>query len=207
MHLPDGIIPFNQAIIYWIISIFFIFYFIKIMKDEENSKRLVYIAIFSAVVAVCSGISVPTPFGLPVHFFLIPLAVLILGPYSGVVVTFIALTIQALFLGMGGILSLGANIFVMGVVLSFITYFFYNLLGDMINKSLAIFISTLSGIIFASVGQMAIIMISGAGNFELLLITLIPFYSVVGLIEGFANTVIMKFIEKLEPEMLCLNKI
>ncbi len=207
MHLPDGIIPFNQAIIYWIISIFFIFYFIKIMKDEENSKRLVYIAIFSAVVAVCSGISVPTPFGLPVHFFLIPLAVLILGPYSGVVVTFIALTIQALFLGMGGILSLGANIFVMGVVLSFITYFFYNLLGDMINKSLAIFISTLSGIIFASVGQMAIIMISGAGNFELLLITLIPFYIVVGLIEGFANTVIMKFIEKLEPEMLCLNKI
>lgn len=207
MHLPDGIIPFSQAIIYWIISIFFIFYFIKIMKDEENSKRLVYIAIFSAVVTVCSGISVPTPFGLPVHFFLIPLAVLILGPYSGVVVTFIALTIQALFLGMGGILSLGANIFVMGVVLSFVTYFFYNLLGDMINKSLAIFISTLSGIIFASVGQMAMIMISGAGNFELLLITLIPFYIVVGLIEGFANTVIMKFIEKLEPEMLCLNKI
>ena len=93
------------------------------------------------------------------------------------------------------------------IILSFITYFFYNLLGDMINKSLAIFISTLSGIIFASVGQMAIIMISGAGNFELLLITLIPFYIVVGLIEGFANTVIMKFIEKLEPEMLCLNKI
>lgn len=207
MHLPDGIIPINQAIIYWIIILVFIgFYFYKIRKTEDYKYRLISTAIFSAAVAVCSAISIPTPFGIPIHFFLIPLAVLILGPNNGVIVTFIALLVQALFLGMGGIVSLGVNVFIMGIIISFVTFGFYKLFIN-INKSLAVFIGTLTGIIFASICQMLIILISGSGNFEILTITLVPFYILVGIIEGFINIIIMSFIEKMKPEMLDLEKI
>ncbi len=207
MHLPDGILPLNQAIIYWLIGlIFFGYYFIKFRKSRDN-QRLVNIAIFSAIVAVCSGISIPTPFGASIHFFLIPLAAILLGPYSGVVVTFIALSIQALGLGMGGILALGCNVLVMGVILSFVTYYTYKLMEDFFNKSVLIFLSTLTGIIFASISQMIIIMFSGTGNFELLILTLIPFYILVGIIEGFGNVVIIEFMEKLKPEIFDLEKI
>lgn len=207
MHLPDGILPLNQAIIYWLISlIFFGYYFIKFRKSRDN-QRLVNIAIFSAIVAVCSGISIPTPFGASIHFFLIPLAAILLGPYSGVVVTFIALSIQALGLGMGGILALGCNVLVMGVILSFVTYYTYKLMEDFFNKSVLIFLSTLTGIICASISQMIIIMFSGTGNFELLILTLIPFYILVGIIEGFGNVVIIEFMEKLKPEIFDLEKI
>lgn len=207
MHLPDGILPLNQAIIYWLISlIFFGYYFIKFRKSRDN-QSLVNIAIFSAIVAVCSGISIPTPFGASIHFFLIPLAAILLGPYSGVVVTFIALSIQALGLGMGGILALGCNVLVMGVILSFVTYYTYKLMEDFFNKSVLIFLSTLTGIICASISQMIIIMFSGTGNFELLILTLIPFYILVGIIEGFGNVVIIEFMEKLKPEIFDLEKI
>ena len=53
------------------------------------------------------------------------LAAVILGPEAAVIVVSIALMIQAVFFGDGGILAIGANCFNMGVVLPFVAYTVY----------------------------------------------------------------------------------
>jgi cobalt/nickel transport system permease protein len=207
LHLPDGIISFEQTIIYWIITLIIISIFLyKFSKDENKEKRIISIALFSVFTMVVTSVSVPSPLGVPIHFFLIPLIAIILGPLSSTIVSFVTLIMQALVLNMGGITSLGANFLVMGFILSIVTYGFYRIFGYL-NEKVAIFASTIIGIMFATFGQVAILLISGAMNFDILLSTLVPFYLFISIIEGFANVVIITAIEKTKPEIIEINKI
>lgn len=207
MHLPDGIISFEQAMIYWIITLIIILlFFYKFSKDENKEKRIIPIALFSVFTIVITSLSIPSPFGVPIHFFLIPLIAMILGPFSSTIVSFIALLMQVFTLNMGGITSLGANFIVIGFILPIVTYSFYKLFLNL-NKKLAIFGSTIIGIIAATFGQVGILLISGAMNFDLLLSTLVPFYLFISIIEGFCNVVIITSIEKIKPELIEINEI
>ena len=207
MHLPDGIISFEQAMIYWIITLIIILlFFYKFSKDENKEKRIISIALFSVFTIVITSLSIPSLFGVPIHFFLIPLIAMILGPFSSTIVSFIALLMQVFTLNMGGITSLGANFIVIGFILPIVTYSFYKLFLNL-NKKLAIFGSTIIGIIAATFGQVGILLISGAMNFDLLLSTLVPFYLFISIIEGFCNVVIITSIEKIKPELIEINEI
>ena len=207
MHLPDGIISFEQAMIYWIITLIIILlFFYKFSKDENKEKRIISIALFSVFTIVITSLSIPSPFGVPIHFFLIPLIAMILGPFSSTIVSFIALLMQVFTLNMGGITSLGANFIVIGFILPIVTYSFYKLFLNL-NKKLAIFGSTIIGIIASTFGQVGILLISGAMNFDLLLSTLVPFYLFISIIEGFCNVVIITSIEKIKPELIEINEI
>lgn len=207
MHLPDGIIPLNQAIIYWIITLIIMAIFLyKFSNDENKEERIISIAIFSVFTITVTSLSIPSPLGVPIHFFLIPLIAILLGPLTSNIVSFISLLVQAIALNMGGITILGANFIVMGLILSFVTFGFYKLFED-INKKVAIFTSTIIGIMAATFGQVAILLLSGAMNFDSLLATLVPFYLFISIIEGFANTVIIAAIERIKPEIMEINKI
>lgn len=207
MHLPDGIISFEQAIVYWIITLIIIsIFFYKFSKDENKQKRIISIALFSVFTMVVTSVSVPSPLGVPIHFFLIPMIAILLGPLSSTIVSFITLLMQFFVLNMGGITSLGANFLVMGFILSIATYGFYKLFIN-INEKVAIYASTVIAIMFATFGQIAILVISGAMNFDTLLSTLLPFYLFISLIEGFANTVIITAIDRIKPEIREINQI
>lgn len=202
MHLPDGIIPLDQSIIYWVITILiFIFIFYKFSKDENKEKDIVKIAVFAVCCFILSAIQVPSPLGIPIHFFMVSIITLIIGPVLALMAVFISLLGQALMLGMGGITSLGANFLVMGVVITITTYVFYRIFSE-INENLAIFLSTLISIMFATFTQVLELILSGAMNFEGLLASLIPFYLFIGIIEGFFNILIIKAIKSLKPELL-----
>ena len=94
----------------------------------------------------------------------------------------------------------------MGLILSYVCYGFYILFKDL-NKKVAIFASTIIGIMAATFGQVAVLLISGAMNFDVLLATLIPFYLFISLIEGFANIIIITAIEQIKPEIMEMEKI
>ena len=207
MHLPDGIVPLNQAIIYWVITLIIIsVFFYKFSKDENKEKRIISIAIFSVFTVTVTSLSIPSPLGVPIHFFLIPLVAILLGPLTSNIVSFISLLVQAILLNMGGITILGANFIVMGLILSYVSYGFYILFKDL-NKKVAIVASTIIGIMAATFAQVAILLISGAMNFDVLLATLIPFYLFISIIEGFANTIIITAIEQIKPEIMEMEKI
>jgi cobalt/nickel transport system permease protein len=207
LHLSDGLIPLWQALIYWILTIAMLaVYTYKISKTEEKDKVMVNTSILAAVTVVASSISIPSPFGVPLHLFLIPLVAILLGPLSGVVVAFTCFIIQFFLLGMGGITSLGANIVTMGIVLSFTTYYFYQFTREL-DERLSIFSGTFLGIIMATVTQVLILLAAGVATVEVLLATLVPFYLFVGVVEGIINIFIILSLFKLKPEMAKVEQI
>lgn len=205
MHLPDGIIPLNQAIIYWIITIIIIsIVFYKFSKEDNKEKTIVEIAIYSVFTTVISSLSIPSPLGLPIHFFTIALLVFLLGPYNACFVSFISLLAQAVLLGMGGITSFGANFLIIGVVISMSTYLIYRLF-EKTNSQYAIFISTMLGILLATIGQIIALLLSKTMTLMALLSTLIPFYLFISIVEGLLIVMILNAINKIKPELLKIS--
>lgn len=207
MHIPDGLIPFEQSVIYLIISLVIVavcFYYTSRKVDME--KRLVLSGILTAVALVATTITIPSPMGIPMHFFIIPLVVFILGPCNAILVSFLALLIQAFGLGMGGVTTLGINLLDMGVILSLIVYFVHSLFAS-IDKRLAIFLSTLTGILAAAIAQILILSLANTTSLEVLLASLLPYYLMIGTIEGIINIVILEFISRTRNDILQIEKV
>lgn len=207
MHLPDGIIPIEQSLVYLFLTIIIlIVYYYKFSKIDNKEKQIVNIALFSAVVLILSSLSIPSPLGIPIHFFVIPLVVILLGLISGTIVSFISLIGQAIILNMGGITSFGANFIVMGFVIAIVTYAFYNIFINL-DERIALFLSTIMGIISATFVQAIILVISGSITFNAVISTLIPYYMFIAVIEGFLNIIIVYTLKKVKPEVLKLNRV
>jgi len=207
VHIPDGIIPLWQCAVYWAVALINIGIFFYIFsKKPQKERRIVGTGLFAAAAAAVSSISVPSPFGVPVHFFLIPLAAILLGPLTAVIVATLCLVIQFFILGMGGLTSMGANILTMGIGLGVGTYAVYSVVSEL-DRSLAVFTATFLGIMVATVFHIMILLAAGVAGPEMLMATLIPFYIFVGVIEGAANIFIVSFLERMKPELTMMERV
>ena len=83
------------------------------------------IALLSAFSFVIMMFNFPIPGGTTAHAIGATIAAIVLGPEPATIVVSIALLIQALFFGDGGITTLGANSFNMAVVVPFLAYAIY----------------------------------------------------------------------------------
>lgn len=207
MHIPDGLIPFEQAMIYLIVSFVILgIFFYYTSKKVDMERRLVLTGVLTAIVVVATSVTIPSPMGVQIHFFIIPLVVFILGPFNASLVSFLALLVQALALGEGGVTALGANVLDMGIVLNLVVYAVYKLFSS-VDKRIAIFVSTVMGIIAATFMQIFILAIANASSLEVLLASLLPYYLVVAIMEGIINIVIMEFISRMDNSILDIEKI
>lgn len=207
MHIPDGLIPVEQSIVYLGISLAILAVFFHYSSRKENlSERLVLTGVLTAITVVATSVTIPSPMGIPMHFFIIPIVVLILGPFNAALVSFISLLFQALILGNGGVLALGVNFLNMGIILSIVVYGVYILLKS-INNRFAIFISTVAGIMAATIAQILILTIANVTTLEVLLASLLPYYLMIGIIEGIINVVVIEFIHKTDSNILKIDMV
>ena len=207
MHIPDGLIPFEQAVVYLCLTLIIVaisFYYTSRKSDME--KRLVLSGVLTAITVVATSVTIPSPMGIPMHFFIIPLVVLILGPFNAILVSFLALLVQALGIGEGGITTLGINVLDMGIILSLVVYFVYKLFSG-INERFAIFLSTVAGILAATSIQILILVLANTTSLEVLLGSLLPYYLMIGIIEGIINVIILEFISKTNNTILEIEKV
>lgn len=125
MHVPEGLIPIEQAAAWYVPALAFIGAGLAGLKRRfamlPASRPL--IGLMSAFVFVISLMPVPVPgLGTVSHPCGTPLAAILLGPLTATVLGSVALLLQALFFAHGGITSWGANIMSMAVGGSFTGY-------------------------------------------------------------------------------------
>jgi len=122
MHISEGILPPFWAIFWFAVATPFVAYGVHRIGQLKNSdpSYIPLIGIFGAAVFVFSCFPIPVPVaGSTAHPAGTGLSAIMLGPFASIVVAFISLLLQALFLAHGGLTTLGGNTFSMGVVGSF----------------------------------------------------------------------------------------
>jgi cobalt/nickel transport system permease protein len=125
MHIPDGYLgPATCGIFYavmlpiWTIAS-------KIVQKTLKAKQVPILAIGAAFSFVIMMFNVPIPGGSTGHAVGGVLVAILLGPWAACIAITVALVVQALLFGDGGITAIGANCFNMAFVLPFVGYYIY----------------------------------------------------------------------------------
>ena len=125
MHIPDGYLSPITCIIMFLIALPFWIIGIRKIREKLNARSVPLIALLSAFSFVIMMFNFPIPGGTTAHAIGATIAAIILGPEAATIVVSIALLIQALFFGDGGITAYGANCFNMAVIIPYIAFAIY----------------------------------------------------------------------------------
>ncbi len=129
MHIPDGYISPATALAYTGAVLPFWYVATQRARRILAGRTVPALALLSAFSFVVMMFNVPVPGGTTAHAVGSVLAAIALGPWAAVITTSVALIIQALFFGDGGILAIGANCFILAVAMPFVGYATYRLLA------------------------------------------------------------------------------
>jgi len=129
MHIPDGYLSpqtcgaFGAAMVpVWTGAA-------RRVRKVVRSRYVPLIAVGGAYCFLVMMFNVPIPDGTTAHAVGAVLIAVLLGPWAAVIAVSIALAIQALFFGDGGVLAFGANCFNMAFVMPMVGYAVYRLLA------------------------------------------------------------------------------
>ncbi len=126
MHIPDGYLSPVTCIIMFLIALPFWIIGIRKIREKLSARSVPLIALLSAFSFVIMMFNFPIPGGTTAHAIGATIAAIILGPEPATIVVSIALLIQALFFGDGGITAYGANCFNMAITVPYIAYAIYS---------------------------------------------------------------------------------
>jgi len=129
MHIPDGYLsPATCATFYgaslpvWVVAG-------RRVRKVVKNRYVPLVAMGAAYSFLVMMFNVPIPDGTTAHAVGAVLVAVLLGPWAAVIAVSIALLIQALFFGDGGVLAYGANVFNMAILMPMAGYAVYRLLA------------------------------------------------------------------------------
>jgi cobalt/nickel transport system permease protein len=129
MHIPDGYLGPQTYVVLWAAMIPIWFIAARKVKATLKTRQIPLLALGAAFSFVIMMFNVPVIGGSTGHAVGATLIAIILGPWAAVIAVSIALAVQAGLFGDGGITAFGANCFNMAVVIPFVGFYLYRLIG------------------------------------------------------------------------------
>jgi cobalt/nickel transport system permease protein len=140
MHISEGILPAPWCGLWFLASAPFVIWGLIVIRRRRarQSSYLPMLAMVGSAVFLVSCMPIPVPVaGSCSHPCGTGLAALLVGPAPTIVITTIALLFQALFMAHGGLTTLGANIFSMGVLGSLVGWSSFRVVRRLTGSTLA----------------------------------------------------------------------
>lgn len=125
MHIPDGYLGPATSGFFFAVMIPFWVAASRIVKKTLNAKQAPLLAISASFSFVIMMFNIPIPCGSTGHAVGGVLVAILLGPWAASIAITVALVVQALLFGDGGITAIGANCFNMAVIIPFVGYYTY----------------------------------------------------------------------------------
>lgn len=213
MHISEGILPLQWAAAWYGIMVPFLVAGLLKLKKKASAEPIVkaYIGMAGAAVFLISAMPIPVPItGTTSHPAGTGFVAILIGPFLTVLISAIALLIQALFLAHGGLTTLGANTLAMGVAGSFAGYAVYKGLLKLRAPFLAaVFAAGVAGD-WATYATTSLVLALGLAAMNGSLLTryliiaaaFVPMQVPLGILEGFISMGVCSFMMRRRPDML-----
>jgi cobalt/nickel transport system permease protein len=115
MHLGEGVLPPLQALAWFAASTPFVLHSARTLRRDRAHRPLVGVA--TALTFAVTLFPIPVPgLGATSHMCATPFLALLLGPSALALPVTLSLLVQALLFAHGGLSTLGANVFTLGIV-------------------------------------------------------------------------------------------
>ena len=129
MHIPDGYLSPATCGVFYVVMVPIWTAASRIVQKTLKARQVPFLAIGAAFSFVIMMFNVPIPGGSTGHAVGGVLIAILLGPWAACIAITVALVVQALLFGDGGVTSIGANCFNMAFVLPFVGYYTYRLIS------------------------------------------------------------------------------
>ncbi|MCW4047593.1 MAG: energy-coupling factor ABC transporter permease [Candidatus Bathyarchaeota archaeon] len=216
MHIMEGFLPHPWWEIWFAIALPIVAYGVyrlsKLTKKIPEAKPL--LALMGAFIFVLSALKLPSVTGSSSHPTGAGLAAVVVGPGITSVLSIIVLIFQALLLAHGGLTTLGANTFSMGIVGPFVAYAIWIAAKKVrLPTSVGIFLAAAIGDLVTYVvtsAQLALVFPTAGGFFDAFLtfgsifaVTQVP----LAIGEGLLAVVLFDFLAKYKGQLLSAMKV
>jgi cobalt/nickel transport system permease protein len=129
MHIPDGYLSPSTCATLYVGAAAGWYSALRRVKRVLFTRVVPLISVFAAFSFVVMMFNLPLPGGTTGHALGVTIAAIVLGPSGAILALSIAIAIQALFFGDGGISTLGANCFNMAITGSLVAYASYRMIA------------------------------------------------------------------------------
>ncbi len=220
MHIPDNYLSPATDVVLGVAMVPIWMHCTRKVHQELDQKQTSFIGMAAAFSFLLMMFNVPLPGGTTGHAVGGTLIACLLGPHAACLAVSVALGIQALLFGDGGILAFGANCFNMAFVLPFVGYAVYRLIAgespSVARRGVALFVGSYVGLNIASLcaaiefGIQPLLFHDAAGQALYCPYSLsisipamcIPHMLVAGVVEGVATVAIYEFVARVAPDYL-----
>jgi len=148
MHIMEGYLPIGYSVAWGVICIPFLVYGVKRLQQtvRENRRALILLAMSGAFIFVISSLKIPSVTGSCSHMTGTGLSAMLFGVGTTSILAIIVLIFQSLLLAHGGLTTLGANTFSMGIAGPIFTVILFKAgKKTKVNKMANIFIAAALG--------------------------------------------------------------
>lgn len=154
MHIPDNYLSPSTCGVFAVVMLPLWYYSIKKVKEELPKDKIPLIGVGAAFSFLMMMFNLPIPGGTTAHAVGGTLIAILLGPYAACIAISVALLIQAVVFGDGGLLAFAANAFNMAFILPFTGYYIFRLIKNIwpsaLGNKIAILIGAYIGINMAA---------------------------------------------------------
>ncbi|MFW6183660.1 MAG: energy-coupling factor ABC transporter permease, partial [Chloroflexota bacterium] len=125
LHIPDGFLVTAISALTWLLSAIAVYIAVRRSQEQFDERLIPFAGIMAAFIFAGQMINFPVAGGTSGHLVGAALAAIVLGPWLGILVMTAVISLQALLFQDGGLVVMGANILVMGVVPALIGFGLY----------------------------------------------------------------------------------
>lgn len=125
MHIPENYLSPSTCAVATVAMVPIWATAVRKVRESVPREKMPLLGVAAAFCFLSMMFNIPLPGGTTGHAVCGTLIAILFGPWSAVIAVSIALAIQAVFFGDGGILALGANCLNMAFVLPFVGYAVY----------------------------------------------------------------------------------
>ena len=217
MHIPDNYLSPTTCAVLAVAAAPVVGLSITKVKAQlkENKELAPMLGIAASLSFLLMMFNVPVPGGTTAHAVGGVLLSILIGPYAASLALSVALLLQALLFGDGGILALGANIFNMAIAMPFVGYSVYNFFRKQNHETAGVLVGSYVGINVAAfltaveLGIQPIIATQGGeplynpyGLAVTIPAMMATHLTIAGAVEVFFTYVIYRFVKQVAPQEL-----
>ena len=217
MHIPDNYLSPTTCAVLAVAAAPVVGLSITKVKAQlkENKELAPMLGIAASLSFLLMMFNVPIPGGTTAHAVGGVLLSILIGPYAASLALSVALLLQALLFGDGGILALGANIFNMAIAMPFAGYAVYNFFRKQNHETAGVLVGSYVGINVAAfltaieLGIQPIIANQGGeplynpyGLAVTIPAMMATHLTIAGAVEVFFTYVIYRFVKQVAPQEL-----
>ena len=206
MHIPDGFLNGATIATTTAVSAGGLGAAIRITGNKLNERQVPLMGMTAAFIFAAQMLNFPILAGTSGHMIGAAMAVILLGPWSAIIVLSLVLIAQCLIFQDGGLLALGANIFNMAIVASLSAYLIYRVTVRITGSGryptlIAGFGAAWGSVVLASIACSGELAFSGTAPLGTVLPAMTGVHALIGVGEGLATVAVIGLIRSVRGSL------